>query len=138
MTSVYKNKLLRLLFLIGKTSFFRRLGFHLIPTNDYKGFVLPYLGLSCIAYRLQQRRHKGSLIVKAISTALHFTNHYSFLDFQTRRCNVLLILLMIFKGSHFYNQLPSSYKGFGYSVDDCQRFKRFGDIFNLITFLYSL
>lgn len=83
---------------------------------------------------LQQRKYKGSLIVKAISTALNFTNHYSFLDTQTRRCNLLLILVLILEASQSVNQRPSSYRGFGYSVEDCQRFKRFGDDFRMITF----
>ena len=86
---------------------------------------------------LQQRRYKGSLIIKAISTALHFTNHICFLDFETRRCNVLLTFLLILEPSHFCNQLPISYMLFGHSNEHCQRFKGFCANFRMITFVYS-
>lgn len=86
---------------------------------------------------LQQIRYKGSLIIKAISTALHFTNHICFLDFETRRCNVLLTFLLILEPSHFCNQLPISYMLFGYSNEKKQCFIDFSVDFNSVLICQS-
>lgn len=83
---------------------------------------------------LQQRRYKDSLIVKAIFKALHSANHYSFLDFETRRCNVLLILVLILEASHFANQLPISYMLFGHSNEKRQCFIDSANDFQRLSF----
>ena len=86
---------------------------------------------------LQQRRYKGSLIIKAISTALHFTNHICFLDFETRRGNVLLTFLLFLEPSHFANQLPISYMLFGHSNEKRQCFIDSANDFQRLSFLQS-
>ena len=83
---------------------------------------------------LQQRRYKGSLIIKAISTALHFTNHICFLDTETRRCNVLLTFLLILEPSHFANHRPISYMLFGHSNEKSYCFIDSANVFQRLSF----
>ena len=76
-TSVYKNKLLRLLFLIGKTWFLRGLGKRPNPDYESQGFrVALSMGFQYGLSDTQTRKHRSSLVFVLIFKALHFANSY--------------------------------------------------------------
>ena len=99
---------------------------------NHKVFVLPYLWAFIYAYRIRKREN-----TKVFWFTFWFQQryispiHYSFLDFETRRCNLLLTFLLILEPSHFANHRPISYMLFGHSneksycfIDSANDFQR--------------